>query len=122
MTMEKKMKKIRLLLRLILFSFNLSWGKLKVVATTQDLAAIAGFIGGDKIELSFIAKGYQDPHFVEAKPSFLLKLRDADLLIAVGLELEIAWLPVLVKDSRNSKLLSSKGYLEVASGCNILAK
>ncbi|OGC74447.1 MAG: hypothetical protein A2145_05830 [candidate division Zixibacteria bacterium RBG_16_40_9] len=107
---------------LIFLSFNLSWGKLKVVTTTQDLTSITRFIGGDKIEVFSITKGYQDPHFVEAKPSFLLKLRDADLLIAVGLELEITWLPVLVKDSRNSKLLSSKGYLEVASGCNILEK
>ncbi len=102
---------------------NVSWGKLKVVTTTQDLASIANFIGGDKIDLSFIAKGYQDPHFVDAKPSFILKLKDADLLIAVGLELEIGWLPVLVKDSRNSKILGGgKGYLEVANGCNILEK
>ncbi|EQB62529.1 MAG: hypothetical protein RBG1_1C00001G0108 [candidate division Zixibacteria bacterium RBG-1] len=116
------MKKISLLLSLILFSFNLSWGKLKVVATTQDLAAIAGFIGGDKIELSFIAKGYQDPHFVEAKPSYLLKLRGADLLIAVGLELEIGWLPVLVRDSRNPKILAGKGYLDASTNCEILEK
>lgn len=116
------MKKIIILISLIFSISNVSWGKLKVVTTTQDLASIANFIAGDKIELSYIVKGYQDPHFVDAKPSFILKLKDADLLIAVGLELEIGWLPVLVKDSRNSKLLSSRGYLEVASGCEILEK
>ncbi len=116
------MKKIIILISLIFLISNVSWGKLKVVTTTQDLASIANFIGGDKIEIGFIAKGYQDPHFVDAKPSFILKLKDADLLIAVGLELEIGWLPVLVKDSRNPKLLSSKGYLEVANGCEILEK
>lgn len=116
------MKKVILLLSLIFLSFSLSWGKLKVVTTTQDLASITNSIGKDRIELNFITKGYQDPHFVEAKPSFLLKLRDADLLIAVGLELEIGWLPVLVKDSRNSKILSGKGYFEAVSGCDILEK
>lgn len=116
------MKKIILLTGLIVLSFNLAFGKLKVVTTTQDLASIASFIGGDKMELNFIVKGYQDPHFVDAKPSYLLKLRDADLLIAVGLELEIGWLPVLVKDSRNPKILAGKGYLEASSNCEILEK
>lgn len=116
------MKKIILLTGLIVLSFNLAFGKLKVVTTTQDLASIASFIGGDKIELNFIVKGYQDPHFVDAKPSFLLKLKNADLLIAVGLELEIGWLPVLVKDSRNPKILAGKGYLEASSNCEILEK
>ena len=116
------MKKIILLLSLFFLSFNLAFGKLKVVTTTQDLASLVNFIAQDKVELSFIAKGYQDPHFVEAKPSYLLKLRDADLLIAVGLELEIGWLPVLVKDSRNPKILAGKGYLEASSNCEILEK
>ena len=62
---------------------------LNVVATTQDLAAIAQEVGGDRIKVSAIAKGYQDPHFVEAKPSFILTLNRADLLIVVGRELEV---------------------------------
>lgn len=116
------MKKIITLIGLILLISNVSWGKLKVVTTTQDLASITNFIGGDKIELNFMVKGYQDPHFVDAKPSYLLKLRDADLLIAVGLELEIGWLPVLVRDSRNPKILAGKGYLEASTDCEILEK
>ena len=59
---------------------------LKVVATTQDLESIAKEVGGDKVQTDSLAKGYQDPHFVEPKPSFILKLHSADLLIAVGRE------------------------------------
>jgi len=63
--------------------------KLKIVTATTDLAEFASQVGGDRVEVESIARGYQDPHFVEAKPSFLLKLRRADLLIVVGLQLEI---------------------------------
>ena len=68
--------------------------KLNVITATTDLAALAQEVGGDKINVESLAKGYQDPHFVEAKPSFLLKLRQADLLLIVGLQLEIGWLPL----------------------------
>ena len=77
--------------------------KLNVIATTEDLAAIAREVGGDHITVDSIAKGYQDPHFVEAKPSFILKLQKADMLILVGRELEIGWLPPLIQQSRNRK-------------------
>jgi zinc/manganese transport system substrate-binding protein len=97
--------------------------KLKVVTTTEDLAALAQAVGGDRIEVSSIAKGYQDPHFVEAKPSYLLRLRNADLLIAVGLELEVVWLSPLLQQSRNPKLLGrGPGYLDASSGCDILER
>jgi ABC-type Zn uptake system ZnuABC Zn-binding protein ZnuA len=79
-------------------------GKLNVMTATTDLAALAQEIGGDKVDVESIARGYQDPHFVEAKPSFLLKLRRADLLIVVGLELEIGWLPPLITQSTNPKI------------------
>ena len=62
-------------------------GKLTVVTTTQDLASIAQEVGGDRVTVEAIARGYQDPHFVDAKPSFILKLQKADLLVAVGREL-----------------------------------
>jgi zinc/manganese transport system substrate-binding protein len=116
------MKRLFLILLLILTFFNLSSAKLKVVATTRDLASIASFIGKDRIELDYIAKGYQDPHFVDPKPSYLLKLRDADLLVAVGLELEVGWLPALIKDSRNSKIISGQGYLDASQGVQVLEK
>lgn len=70
--------------------------KLKIVTSTTDLAEFAAEVGGDRVEVESIARGYQDPHYVEAKPSFVLKLHRADLLIAVGLQLEIGWLPPLI--------------------------
>src|SRR5260370_34111239 len=71
-------------------------GKLKIMTATTDLAALAEEVGGEKIEAESIARGYQDPHFVDAKPRFLLKFKRADLLIGVGLELEMGWLPALI--------------------------
>ena len=96
-------------------------GKLNVIATTEDLASIAREVGGDHITIDSIAKGYQDPHFVEAKPSFILKLHKADLLIAVGRELEIGWLPPLIQQSRNSKIqVGAEGYLDASLTAQIL--
>ena len=98
-------------------------GKINVVTATQDLAAIGAEIGGDKISIEAIAKGYQDPHFVEPKPSFLLKLQRADLLVVVGLQLEIGWLPPLITQSGNSKIqTNANGYLDMSQYCEILEK
>src|SRR5262245_13058289 len=96
-------------------------GKLNVVATTEDLAAIAREVGGDHITVDSIARGYQDPHFVEAKPSFILKLQKADVLILVGRDLEIGWLPPLIQQSRNSKVqVGADGYLDASLQVRIL--
>ena len=95
--------------------------KLNVIATTEDLASIASEVGGDHISVESIAKGYQDPHFVEAKPSFILKLQKADILILVGRELEIGWLPPLIQQSRNSKIqVGADGYLDASLQARIL--
>jgi zinc/manganese transport system substrate-binding protein len=97
--------------------------KLNVVASTEDMAALTQEVGGDRIQVESIARGYQDPHFVEAKPSFLLKLRQADLLISVGLELEIGWLPPLITQSGNPRIQKgSPGYLDASQFCEILEK
>jgi zinc/manganese transport system substrate-binding protein len=94
---------------------------INVIATTQDLASIVQEIGGDKVSVDSIAKGYQDPHFVEAKPSFILKLHSADLLVVVGRELEIGWLPPLITQSRNAKVqVGAAGYLDASLKANIL--
>ena len=94
---------------------------IKIVATTEDLASIAREVGGDKVQVDFIARGYQDPHFVEAKPSFILKLHDARLLIVVGRELEKAWLPPLVTQSRNTDIQpGGNGYLDASLSAKIL--
>jgi zinc/manganese transport system substrate-binding protein len=93
----------------------------KVVTTTEDLAALVREVGGDKVSVEALAKGYQDPHFVEPKPSFILKLHDADLLVVIGRELEIGWLPPLLTQSRNAKIqLGAPGYLDASTGVRIL--
>ena len=93
----------------------------KVVATTEDLAALAREVGGDKVSVEALARGYQDPHFVEAKPSFILKLHDAQLLVAVGRELEIGWLPPLISQSRNAAVQpGARGYLDASLNVRIL--
>ena len=89
--------------------------KLKVITTLTDLASLTQEVGGDKVDVEALAKGYQDPHFVEPKPSFLLKLRNADLLVLVGLELEIGWLPPLITQSGNGKIQpGGQGYLDAS--------
>jgi zinc/manganese transport system substrate-binding protein len=94
---------------------------LNVVTTTEDLAALAREVGGDKIKVESLSRGYQDPHFVEAKPSFVIKLHSADLLIAVGRELEIGWLPPLVNQARNAKVQpGGEGYFDASQGVKIL--
>jgi zinc/manganese transport system substrate-binding protein len=96
-------------------------GKLNVMATTEDLASIAREIGGERINVDAIARGYQDPHFVEAKPSFILKLQKADLLLAVGRDLEIGWLPPLQQQSRNNRVQKNgPGYLDASLDALIL--
>jgi zinc/manganese transport system substrate-binding protein len=94
---------------------------LKVITTTSDLASLAAEVGGDKITVESLAKGYQDPHFVEAKPSFMIKLNRADLLIAVGRELEVAWLPPLITQARNPRIQpGGSGYLDASGTARIL--
>jgi ABC-type Zn uptake system ZnuABC Zn-binding protein ZnuA len=94
---------------------------LKVVATTEDLAALAREVGGQRVEVEALARGYQDPHFAEPKPSFILKLHAADLLVLVGRELEVGWLPALIQQSRNTKIQpGAAGYLDASQNVRIL--
>src|SRR5437016_4782011 len=95
--------------------------KLNVVTSTTDMAALTQEVGGEKVSVESIAKGYQDPHFVEAKPSFLLKLRQADLVVVVGLQLEIGWLPPLITQSGNPRIqVGAPGYLDASQFAEIL--
>ena len=96
---------------------------LNVMTTTEDLASLAREVGGEHVKVESIARGYQDPHFVEAKPSFLLKLQKADLLVLVGLQLEIGWLPPLITQSRNPRIqVGAQGYLDASTVAEILEK
>jgi ABC-type Zn uptake system ZnuABC Zn-binding protein ZnuA len=98
-----------------------SHAQLKVVTSTTDLHDIATAVGGDRIQASHISEGYQDPHFVEAKPSFVLKLRDADVWAYVGLDLEIGWMPLLISGARNEKVRpGGSGHLDVSTAIPLL--
>jgi zinc/manganese transport system substrate-binding protein len=94
---------------------------LRIVTTTEDLASLAREVGGDRVAVTALAKGYQDPHQVDPKPSFILEVSRADLLIAVGRELEIGWLPSLITSSRNGKVQpGNAGYLDASLNVKIL--
>ncbi|NUR21089.1 MAG: zinc ABC transporter substrate-binding protein [Gemmatimonadaceae bacterium] len=96
-------------------------GQLKVVTSTTDLYDIAREVGGNKITATHIGEGYQDPHFIEAKPSFVLQLRNADVWAFVGLDLEIGWMPVLLDGARNPKIRQGgSGYLDVSTAVPVL--
>ncbi|MDB6054474.1 MAG: Periplasmic solute binding protein [Verrucomicrobiales bacterium] len=95
--------------------------KLNVIATTADFGSLAKEIGGDKIDLTILAKPTEDAHFVDAKPSFIVKLSKADAIVEGGAELELGWLPPLMDGSRNSKIENGKpGHIACAEGISLL--
>jgi zinc/manganese transport system substrate-binding protein len=107
----------------LLLSAGPARATVRIVTSLQDLASIADSVGGKRVETFALAKGYQDPHFVEPKPSFVLKLSRADLLIVAGLELEIGYLPPLIDQSRNQKIRpGGPGYLDASAGCEVLER
>lgn len=115
------MKRILICLAMLIGGNLFAADKLKVVTSTEDLASLTREVGGDRVDVTSIGKGYQDPHFIEPKPSFLLLLRNADLLEVVGLELEIGWLSPLLDQSRNNNIRpGATGYLDVSQGVEIL--
>src|SRR4030095_1398765 len=106
---------------LMLLAPAIAHAQLKVVATTEDLGSLASEIGGDKVSVTALAKGYQDPHFVDPKPSFILAVSRADLLLVVGRELEIGWLTPLLTQRRHAKIQpGSRGYLDASTNVKIL--
>src|SRR5213075_3312503 len=109
---------------LIFFTGILSWanaGTIKVVTTTTDMKSIAELIGGDKVSVSAIASGYQNPHFVDPKPSYIISLSQADLFVTVGLDLETGWSPQLLSSSRNTKIQKgAAGYVDASIGIGLL--
>ncbi len=95
--------------------------KLKVVATTPDLAALAREIGGDAVDVMALAKATEDPHFVDARPSYLVALNRADVLIEGGAELELGWLPPLLDNARNAKIAAgAPGRIVASQGIRLL--
>ena len=110
--------KIVLTLITIIVSIKISLaGTIHVVTTTQDTKSIAELIGGNKIDVFAIATGYQNPHFVDPKPSYIIKLSNADLYVTLGLDLESGWSPSLLTSSKNKKIQKgSDGYVDASIG------
>src|SRR5437762_5821320 len=114
------MKKILLILSIVLCAFS-AQAKLNVVATLPDFGSLAREIGGDNISLVVLAKPTEDPHFVDARPSFVVSLRNADVLMDGGAELEIGWLPPLLQNARNPKIEVGKpGRVQASQGVRLM--
>src|SRR6267154_4836181 len=114
------MKKILLILPIMLCAFS-AQAKLNVVATLPDFGALAREIGGDKVNVTVLAKATEDPHFVDARPSFVVSLRNADVLIDGGAELEVGWLPPLLQNARNPKIEVGKpGRIQASEGVRLI--
>src|SRR5262245_42196701 len=94
---------------------------LSVVTTTEDLAAIAREVGGDRVRVTSLSRGYQDPHFVDAKPSFMVTLSKADLFVEVGRDLEVGWAPGLLNGARNPRILpGAPGFVDASSQVQVI--
>ena len=94
---------------------------LNVVTTLPDLKSIAEEIGGEKVQVFAIATGFQNPHFVDPKPSYILKLSKADMFVTVGLDLEIGWVPPLLNSARNGNIVKGGiGYVDASTNVPLL--
>ncbi|HET9869501.1 MAG TPA: zinc ABC transporter substrate-binding protein, partial [bacterium] len=119
------MKKVNILL-----SALLAWGlslpafaDLKVATALSDLASVAQFVGGDHVTAMSLCKGYEDPHFVPAKPSLMKAIQDAGVFVSVGLELDGGWLPLVIPGSRNPKIQPGQsGFVDASEGIDVLDK
>lgn len=98
-----------------------AWAKVNVVATLPVFASLATEIGGDRVEITSIARSNQDPHFLDAKPTFVVALSKADILIRGGLGLETGWLPPILMQARNPKIQTgASGDVDTSQGLRIL--
>ncbi len=114
----KHINRVKIKIIFILFCFfypGSALAKINAVATTQDIASIIQEVGGTLVDVETIVKGYQDAHAVEAKPSYMLKVNRADLLVYQGLDLEAGWLPMLIQGGRNKNVMAGQlGHLDVS--------
>jgi zinc/manganese transport system substrate-binding protein len=119
--MKKNKKSLLFALLFLLTIKGFAKETIKIVTTLPDLKSIAELIGGDKVDVFAIAKGYQNPHFVDPKPSYILKLSRADIFVTVGLDLETSWSKSLINSARNSSILpGSDGYVDVSENVPLL--
>src|SRR5258707_4165138 len=113
--------RLQLLVAALSFLPLMASAKLNVVATLPDFGALAREIGGDKVNVTVLAKATEDPHFVDARPSFVVSLRNADVLIDGGAELELGWLPPLLQNARNPKIEAGKpGRIQASQGVRLM--
>jgi ABC-type Zn uptake system ZnuABC Zn-binding protein ZnuA len=112
-----------LLTMMMIFTPLTAFADLKVATSLTDLASVAEFVGGKHVTAISLCKGYEDPHFVPAKPSLMKAIQDADVFISVGLELDGGWLPLVLPGSRNPKIQAgAKGFVDASEGVNVLEK
>lgn len=97
--------------------------RLQVVTTTSDLAYIARQVGGDRVDVQHLLPATGDPHFADARPDFIVKLNRADVLVLIGMDLEVGWLPPVLAQSRNPRIfVSGPGYCNASIGVHVLEK
>jgi len=119
--MKQIQRKILTLAIAMSFTTTTFAGTIKVVTTLMDLKSITEFVGGDKVSVTSIATGYQNPHFVDPKPSYIIGLSNADMFVTIGLDLETGWSPQLLTSSRNTKIQKgSQGYVDASDGVSLL--
>jgi zinc/manganese transport system substrate-binding protein len=115
------MRTLSLALTLVVLLTGPAAAALRIVATVPDLAAIASEVGGEHVTVMSLTRATQDPHFIDARPSLVLDLNRADLLVAVGLDLEVGWLPVLQNGARNARVQrGGRGFLDCSSLVRLL--
>ena len=97
-----------------------AYADLKVAASLTDLASVAQFVGGKHVTAQSLCRGYEDPHFVPAKPSLMKSIQNADVFVSVGLELDGGWLPLVLPGSRNPKIQpGTKGFVDASEGVTV---
>src|ERR1700728_3883963 len=108
---------------LMLMAAHPALADLKVATSLSDLASVAQFVGGKHVTAISLCKGYEDPHFVPAKPSLMKAIQDADVFVSVGLELDGGWLPLVIPGSRNPKIQpGAEGFVDASEGIDVLDK
>ncbi len=100
-----------------------AFADLKVATSLTDLASVATFVGGKHVTAQSLCRGFEDPHFVPAKPSLMKAIQHADVFVSTGLELDSGWLPLVLPGSRNPKIQQgTKGFVDASDGIDVLEK
>src|SRR5438034_8601052 len=115
--------RIMLFLILALLAATPALADLKVATSLTDLASVAQFVGGKHVSAQSLCRGFEDPHFVPAKPSLMKAIQHADVFVSTGLELDSGWLPLVLPGSRNPNIQQgAKGFVDASDGITVLEK